>query len=284
MQGVWQCSCGFAQTEISKTVKSRLPIGILAGILILAVIGTFLWFRRNSLSAVPSLFATSTPTVTTTFTRTSTPTATLTRTPRPTPTATPLPVWVSDFAEPILSAITNQPPKIQDDFSNNSGGWHCPPWRQQALMNFVDSELVFGNACTAVRSNMAFTDFVLELDERFLQGSSSNWLRIGFRDQAENPEEFLAYEFQINHDGSFSINWPPTQRKIEITSGITRPESKSNHILIITKGSHFAFFVNDQPLYYLTDTTIWQKGTISFTAYSTIALDNLKIWDISDLP
>ena len=79
-----------AQTDIPKARKSRMPIGIFAGILIL-VIGAFLWFGRNS-PAIPSLIANSTPTVTTTFTltstATSTPTATLTPTPRPTPRAT----------------------------------------------------------------------------------------------------------------------------------------------------------------------------------------------------
>jgi hypothetical protein len=82
-----------SQTEIPKTRKSLLPIGILVGILVFAVIGVFLWFGRNSLPAVPSLFATDTPTATITFTPTSTPTSTTTPTatytPRPTPTATP---------------------------------------------------------------------------------------------------------------------------------------------------------------------------------------------------
>ena len=151
-------------------------------------------------------------------------------------------------------------------------------------MNFIDGELIFGNACVATRSNMAFTDFVLEVDERLIQNSSSSWLRIDFRDIEENIELSLAYQFQINHDGSFSLNWPPTQRTINITSGMTRSDSRNNHILIIAKGSRFAFYANGQPLYFLTDTTISQRGRIKFTAYAMIALDNLKIWDISDLP
>ena len=79
------------QLKIPETRKSRLPIGILAGILIFAVIGAVLWFGRNGLPNVFSLVATITPTTTATFTATPTltPTATFTRTPRPTPTVTP---------------------------------------------------------------------------------------------------------------------------------------------------------------------------------------------------
>jgi hypothetical protein len=80
-----------AQTEVTSTGKSRLPIGILAGILIFAVIGAFLWFGRNSLPVVSNLFATKTPTAKATFTPTLISTVTPTSTLTPTPTATPDP-------------------------------------------------------------------------------------------------------------------------------------------------------------------------------------------------
>jgi arabinogalactan oligomer/maltooligosaccharide transport system substrate-binding protein len=60
-----------AQTETSKDKKRRLPIGVLAGILILVVIGGSLWLGRNSLFA--AFAPTATPTATATFTLTSTP-------------------------------------------------------------------------------------------------------------------------------------------------------------------------------------------------------------------
>lgn len=65
-----------AQTKKTKTGKSRLPIGILAGALIFAVIGVFLWFGRNSISAVSNFLASSTPTVAITLTPTTPPTST----------------------------------------------------------------------------------------------------------------------------------------------------------------------------------------------------------------
>jgi hypothetical protein len=286
VQGTTPVSEPVGQPEIPKTRKRPIPLGVLASGLMLVAIGGFLLFGRNSIPAVGSLIASATPTATIPLTATPSPTPTTlpTRTLPPTSTATPIPAWVADFAQPILSVIANQTPKIQDDFSNNLGGWHCPPWRQIAVMDFVDEELLFGNACVVTRSNMAFTDFVLEIDERFVEGSSSDWLRINFRDIVDNPEEFLGYEFQINHDGSFSVNWPPTDKNVQISSTMRAYESRSNHIMIIAKGSEFAFFANDLPLYYMTDTKIRQKGAITFTAYAIIALDNLKIWDINALP
>jgi hypothetical protein len=49
-----------AQTEVTSTRKSRLPIGVLAGILILAVIGAFLWFGRGSIPVLSNTLSPST--------------------------------------------------------------------------------------------------------------------------------------------------------------------------------------------------------------------------------
>jgi ABC-type transport system substrate-binding protein len=73
-----------AQTEITKTGKGRLPIGILVGILIFAVIGAVAWFGRNNLPAASILFATVTPTATQTYTPTITPVSSPTNTAEPT--------------------------------------------------------------------------------------------------------------------------------------------------------------------------------------------------------
>jgi hypothetical protein len=79
--------------------KPRISMTVLGIILVCGAIGALFWFGMPKLSAVPSLFSTSTPTATTTSpptspptstpTDTSTATPTVTYTPRPTPTATP---------------------------------------------------------------------------------------------------------------------------------------------------------------------------------------------------
>jgi hypothetical protein len=69
--------------------KSHLSLRYLTTILVFAIISVFFLFGCNSLPAVSSLFATSTPTITATSTPTLTPTVTPTHTPSPTPTATP---------------------------------------------------------------------------------------------------------------------------------------------------------------------------------------------------
>jgi hypothetical protein len=72
-----------------------LPVGILAGILVVAIGIVFVRFGKNGIPAVSGLLATDTPSATTTFTPTKTPIAsltprpTITHPPRLTPTATP---------------------------------------------------------------------------------------------------------------------------------------------------------------------------------------------------
>ena len=275
------------QPEISRTGKSWLPIGILAGILILAVIVASLWFGRNSVPAISSPVVTNTPRATITSTPTFTPTAASTNTPRPTPTTTPLPAWVLDFAEPILSEIANRSPTIQDDMHDNSGGWHSDRNRTDYLgpIQLIDGELVLDN-CDAYRSKMGFMDFVLEVDGRFTSKTNSNvkW-KIVFRDQGPaNPQ----YSIGINYDGNLDIGMHSESfyhQPLQVKGGL-----QNNHILLIAKGSAFALYANGQPLYYWQYTGINQRGTTNFraatenTGRAIIALDNLKIWDISDMP
>jgi hypothetical protein len=76
--------------------RKKFPtVGILAGVLVIGIAIVFVWFGKNGVPAVSSLFVTDTPSATMTFTPAKTSTASLTplptftRTPRPTPTVIP---------------------------------------------------------------------------------------------------------------------------------------------------------------------------------------------------
>jgi hypothetical protein len=210
-----------------------------------------------------------------------------TRLPSPTSTMTPPPAWVTEFAEPILSAIANLPPTVQDDFHNNSGGWHSGLFRENlfAPLKFIDGELVLNN-CAAYRSNMMFKDLVLEVDGRFMEGikGNPNW-RLVFR--AQGPAD-PQYAISIKYDGSLSISMHDESFHHEDLQVNRR--FQNNHILLIARGSTFAVFVNGQPLYRWQYTKINQGGNTYVDAHtdnrwsSIIAIDNLMIWDISDIP
>jgi hypothetical protein len=103
-----------AQTELTKTRKSRLPISILAGILVSVAIASIIWLGRKSLPVVSSLFATSTPTATPTIPPTITPVPSPTNTPEPTLAPSDVVVPIEDMAKsiPWLPLDTNAVPGV----------------------------------------------------------------------------------------------------------------------------------------------------------------------------
>ncbi len=249
--------------KVIKTVVGTL------GAIVIIVLGIIVAPRIGDYLASPAPTATANPTATGTAKPTSTSTTTPTRTPRPTPTATHPPAWVTDFAEPILSVIANYPPTIQDDFHDNSGGWYAGHHDNTYQFHFINNELIFED-CSANRSKMAFTDFVLELDFHI---NSNSRLSIYYRN---------LYSFLIKQDGHLEIQLSPWTKEtpIDISVEVPRP----NHVLLIAQGNRYAFYVNEKPIYYLEDSHFFTRETIFFTSHGKIALDNLKIWDLEKVP
>jgi hypothetical protein len=255
--------------------------GALALVVILCgVIATLLWTQRLSLPAFSGLLATPTPSATPTppptLTPTLTPTIALTRTPRPTPTATHIPAWVTDFAQPILDAIADRPPSFQDDFGSESAGWQADDWCGRR-MKYVEGELVVTD-CRVSRPNINYSDFVIEFDARFFPGaaSGSDW-SLHFRDIGGPSHSIRIYyggDVMLSFNEGGTYDFP----------GAANPVNQSNHILVIGKGSRMAVFLNGEPLFSV-DAPLPQYGDFRFFADGTIlAIDNLKIWNIYDLP
>lgn len=262
--------------------KSRAGLwiaGAVAGIILCGVIAALLWTQRANLPGLSGLLAS--PTLTATLT--STPSITPSITPSPTLAGTPLPDWVINFSEPILLAIQNRPPNFQDDFHDESGGWYitsnCADWRMQ----YIAGEMVMANCEAENQRLFLYTDFLLEVDARFVSYDSADgrWgVYWGYRGNNR---------ISINNWGD--ISWFLNGSPISIYSGKAQPGSSSNHLLLIVKGTEFALYVNDQPLSYISNGSIQGEEiylyvpTFQDTKWDTVvAFDNFKIWDISDLP
>ncbi len=266
-----------------------VPVGRIAGgifLLLLGVAALACGLGPEFAPAIAPASATMTPAVTPTAIPAASPVPTRTRTPLPTPTATPMPSWVEDFAQPILVRVAGQEPAIQDTFEDNSGGWRClPHWIRPSSMEIIDGELVL-DPCALSRSNMAFADFVLELDIRFLKGAqSSDRFRIIFRNQASVdmgvPE---AYKIFIGPFGDIEVFLPPfDRRKAELKVELSDPPPTSDHIVLIVNGPRIAFLLNGTPVTDFHDSTILRRGGIQFETYNSVAIDNLKIWDLTGI-
>jgi len=211
----------------------------------------------------------------------STPTPPVAPTPRPTRTASPQPEWVTEFAEPILEAIADRTPSFQDDFGAGSAGWkegYCP-----GSMKYIEGELVVTD-CRVLRTNIDWRDFALEVDVRFLEGTISTaewWLH--FRDPGESSG--LDHILTLSDNGNVRISLAKRTGGHDSADfdNVALSNNQTNHILLIAKGNRFAFYLNGQPLHYAESDAL-RFGMSWFDATGEVAMDNFKIWDISDIP
>ena len=268
--------------------EKLITVGIIAVILIFVVSGAVLLFGNNNVLATLGIVATVTstamPTASTTLTPsptlTFTPTITPTRTPRPTATATPIPAWVTDFAKPILAAIQNRRPALENDYSTDKKLFTCD----------LDS------SCEVV-------DGVLKMR------NDSRWMTT----VAAVPNEFVwSLEFTpkiVNETLGMGIGWPPdyflvlhpargvlifgnNQSGLYKEIGVSKSDIGINitsRLLVIVKSDRVAVFVNDQPVYYEQGLVNEGRGFIQINTYRSsgsteIYVDNVKFWRLNNIP
>lgn len=261
-------------TQFSRT--SILSLGLVTLALALSACGTSLPRATGTLIPEPP---TETPTPSLVPTNCSTHTASFTPSPRPTRTSTPLPGWVTEFAQPILATIADRSPSFQDDFEPGSAGWekdYC-----EGSMEYIDGELVVTN-CRVFRPNTDWRDLALQIDMHFIKGtnSSTEWA-LHFRDVGNSGHVLSLY-----HSGNLALSF--TKAHGDSTRLEFRNSSLSNdqthQILLIAKGDRFALYLDGQPLYYAENDEYLFGRCAFFVESGAAAMDNLRIWDISNIP
>ncbi len=76
-----------------------------------------------------------------------------------------------------------------------------------------------------------------------------------------------------------------TSSSIINPSRIEAPRSgqNPNHVRVIVRDQVIALFVNDQPIFCSEVEPLWLNGGMAWEVRGTVAFDNFKFWDISDL-
>lgn len=256
--------------------KSRAGLwitGVFVFVIILGAIGTILWTQRSNIPALSALIGTTTPTATFTLLPTLTPTITPTRPPRPTATATPIPAWINDFAKPILAAIENRRPDLENDYSTDSKAFAaCHPDSDCEVAGGV---LVLKNtAHWAVFVAADPNDFVwiMEFTPRVVNGTSG----MGF-----GCPGLLVYLSPAT-SSIFLIDTKIGEYRSDIGKDIT------SRVLIIVKGNRVAIFLNDRPIYYRdglkNEGRYLQFDTDQGSGSTEIHIDNVKFWRLNNIP
>jgi hypothetical protein len=217
----------------------------------------------------------------------STPTATKS----PTFTSTPQPAWVTDFSTPILNAIANRPPDIQDDFSARQPGWNFQVVKNNDPgLNCSNTALTVSNGrlqlksvpprgCYAIASLTAvMSDYVLQVDvdlSRLSPGQNSDI-------------SFLRRNITLHSDGSWgSVSCHP-DCYFSDEGQVPLDPAQLVTIQMISYGTRFAFFINGLPAYYSETGGSENSYAVRFSvdggktsSSGNIAeFDNLKVWDL----
>ena len=255
----------------------------------------------TSVSIPPTASSTSVPPTATPIPHT--PTALLTSTPRPTATSTPIPLSARAlaFAEPILKVIANRPPDYQDDFGNPKTGWpvlarHDGEFDGEMGYSHGEYFLLASPSTPAHRwihswlqvPNLEVSDFVLDLDARFVTAESlelkSGMFYVHFRAREKDVNSVTLTTDRVAEVGM------ETREKTATLATFKGDPIKlgANHLTIIARRPQIAVYVNGQPLYIGQDYSP-DKGPVILGVANAgkipleVHLDNLQVWNISKL-
>lgn len=174
---------------------------------------------------------------------------------------------VNTFAEPILESITGRTPNVQDS-GDTPRSW-MKPVEGAPPIEYENGEMV---ASGPFSWTMWYTDFVIEMDYRFINFSGKRWMFYA----RGNQVQFAFYD-----GGGVQV------KEFTEFPNAAEPGGSVNHVLIIVEDG-VALFVNDQPIYY-EDLQGWKNGEALWwisrwgDSKVSVAFDNIKIWNLNDL-
>jgi hypothetical protein len=233
------------------------------------------------------------------------------------PTATPIPGSPAEqaraFGDPILAAIADRPPDYADDFSDPGSGWPIgstadgDEWGYKDEAYYISVTRFYrnpsGDCCLGIRLSPApirVTDYVLEVDAQFVSGEWGGW-DVLFRESPptrEQPVGGAVYFVSFSPGGAFDLHKNIIDEdpliQISLAQGYVptfEQGTGTNRLTVIVQGPRIMLYVNGEPLRSVYDEPSGRgKIALGFGACNSadtplrMHFDNLKVWDITDLP
>lgn len=201
------------------------------------------------------------------------------------------PAAVDEEEEKVAPATTPEISKTvlySDDFSNENSGWDTYP-NESGWVAYQDGWLhmkAYTSADIEIDSyaNQYFTDFVLEVETKFVDGTDDNWHSVCVR----VDEEVSYYEFGISADGYYRLAVWIKDEDIDLSnrptfsSHIRQGRDAINLLRAEVVGNNLRLLVNGHLLTEMTDNRLTGGDiTLGVTSlagtHSEIAWDNLVI-------
>lgn len=206
--------------------------------------------------------------------------------------AEPIPLWVTEFADPILAAVVNRKPDFQDDFSLNRGWLNVRSGVVQPRYAEIQDGMLFLKLPERTRDSILYhpklnrRNFLLTLDLIFDHDQPDDTVRFQFD---RSPGQSVALDLANNRNWKF--HWG-LQDNWQFMAGIYE-HFPPDHIpvTIIMRDTQCAVYLNNDPLMYLSncrasptfESHVW---AVSFRLLRdngravAVNFDNLKLWDL----
>ena len=202
---------------------------------------------------------------------------------------TPTTTITMDSDKSVTAYFTEVGPTVSfsDDFSQNTGVWDTFSASEGSvfyengwlhLINYTDATLDTGTL-----AHQYFTDFILEVETKLVDGADDNWHGVTFR----YKDDANYYDFNISADGYYYLAKWINDEQIQLagptrSSYINQGLGAVNLVHIECIGSSLSLSVNGHTLKTVTDTT-FSAGDMGLSAtswagsLSEIAFDNIVV-------
>lgn len=209
------------------------------------------------------------------------------------------------FADPILSSITKRSPMLYEDFSYAFNGWPVGSTDNGDKWGYTDETYSIvvtnlyrndkGDPCLDLtpKYQPPFSDFVLEVDAKFIFGTAGNWhLLLGNIQPIPQGSDNTTYSINFSPAGTFNFNENQTNIVEGQASSAFGSGMGVNRVTIIIQGKGIAAYINEEPLFLVKNVALQNDmQEIAFGACNDesedspleVRFDNLKVWDITNL-
>jgi hypothetical protein len=209
---------------------------------------------------------------------------------------TPIPLWVTEFADPIIAAVANRNPDFQDDFSLNRRWLNVKSGDVRPIYAETHDGMLFLKLPEKTRDSILYNpeinrrNFVLTGDLRFNHDQPDDTVRFQFD---RSPDQSVALDLSNNRNWKFHWGFQDDRRSMAGIYEHFPPEQIP--VTIIMQGAQCAVYFNNDPLMYLSNcrasptfqSHVWVASfrLLGNTGRAiTVNFDNLKLWDLDKIP
>lgn len=210
--------------------------------------------------------------------------------------SSPVPLWVTDFADPILTAAADRKPDFQDDFSMNRGWLNLMSGIGRPLYADIQDEMLFLKLPEKRRDSILYNpklnrrNFLLTVDLRFYHDQPNDTVRFQFDRSADQ-----SVALDLSNNRNWKFHWGDQDDRQSMTGIYEHFPPENIPVTIIMRGAECAVYFNNDPLLYLSDcrpipTFQSQVWVATFRLLRdtgravSVNFDNLNLWDLDKIP